>query len=229
MGDLASTYSIAQAAGLLGEADKRTLDEYIAQVDNWVENLTKAAAPVFLGRYFDGGHGVVAVSVRNPTGRFLSDVEVEVHFEGDHVGGFEEKPEMVELPRPPRPYGERKPAPSLLGPPALFGSSILMPRYPDPFLPRIRQRTWVEDGSVRLRFRPGDLRQHGSDWSDDVYLVVRARPEDGVLHGTWKATIRDQEGVLTGTLDIPIADEPVDIAMLLNAETDEGDGEVPES
>jgi hypothetical protein len=84
------------------------------------------------------------------------------------------------------------------------------------------RRTWVEDGSVRLGFRVGDLRQHATDTSDDVYVVPLGRPEGGTLRGTWKATIRDQEGVLSGTLDIPVADEPVDVLALFG---DEGKGE----
>jgi hypothetical protein len=59
---------------------------------------------------FPMGHGVVAVTVTNPTGRFLTDVEVEVVFAGDHIGGFEEAPELVKLPPEPRPYGVRTPS-----------------------------------------------------------------------------------------------------------------------
>lgn len=48
----------------------------------------------------------------------------------------------------------------------------------------------------------------------------RERPTGGMLHGTWKATIRDQEGVLRGTLDIPVADDPVDVLELFQEEAD---------
>ena len=41
------------------------------------------------------------------------------------------------------------------------------------------------------------------------------RPPDGILHGTWTATVRDIDGVLTGTVDVPVAAEPVDFAALL--------------
>ena len=32
-----------------------------------------------------------------------------------------------------------------------------------------------------------------------------------MVRGTWKATIPDQEGVLSGTLNFPVDDDPVDI------------------
>jgi hypothetical protein len=79
----------------------------------------------------------------------------------------------------------------------------------------------VEDGSVRRVFRVGDLRQHATDTSDDVYLLLLGRPEGGMLRGTWTATIRDQGGVLSGTLDIPIADEAVDVLALFRDEANE--------
>jgi hypothetical protein len=76
------------------------------------------------------------------------------------------------------------------------------------------RRTWieVEDGSYRIQFHIGDLRQHGADTSADVFILVRARPKDGILHGTWKATIR---GVVEGVLDVPLRHEPVEPNAIL--------------
>jgi hypothetical protein len=65
-------------SGLLGEQDKRTIEEYVLEVDKWAEHRTHAALSVVQGKYISAGHGVVALTVRNPTGRFLPDVEVEL-------------------------------------------------------------------------------------------------------------------------------------------------------
>jgi hypothetical protein len=207
-----------ESAGFLGEQDKRTIEEYVAEVDEWAEHRARAAPEVVQGKYVSAGHGVVALTVHNPTGRFLPDVEVEAHFEGDTVTGLDQKPPLEVLPPPPRPYGQRRPS-NLLSvfsgfdhrPSSILGSAIV----------GRNRRTWVEDGSVRLVFRVGDLRQHATDTSDDVYLLLNARPEGGMLRGTWKATIRDQEGVLSGTLDVPVADQPVDVPELFRDEADE--------
>lgn len=67
-------------------------------------------------------------------------------------------------------------------------------------------------------FEIGDLRQHATDTSDDVYVFLTRRPEDGVLRGTWKATVRDIDGVLTGTIDLAVADEPVHVVKVLTAQ-----------
>lgn len=207
------------SAGLLGEQDTRTLQDYIAEVDEWAERRVLTASAAVRGRYVSAGHGIIALTVYNPTGRFLPDVEVEAHFEGDTVIGLGKKPRLEGLPSPPRPYGQWRPRslfPELLG----LDYHLRRPNY-SPMV-GTRRRTWVEDGSVRLVFRVGDLRQHATDTSDDVYLLLTGRPEDGVLRGTWKATIRDQEGVLSGPLEIPVANEAVDILTLL---WDEGHGE----
>jgi hypothetical protein len=85
------------------------------------------------------------------------------------------------------------------------------------------RRSWIEKGSVRIRFNVGDLRQEGTEESDDHYLVLPARPSDGILHGTWKATVPDVYGVLTGTLDVPVEAAPVDIRDLLENKSEPDD------
>jgi hypothetical protein len=123
----------------------------------------------------------------------------------------------MEPPGIPGRFSERKPSAfvgtSLLDP-KLLSSAITLP------IARVQPRTFLENGPVRVRFHIGDLRQHGNDRSDELRLLVRARPEDGVLHGTWTATIRDQEGVLTGIIDVLLAEKPVDVAALISAETE---------
>ena len=206
-----------EGIGFFGEQDKRTLEEYVAEADEWAENCERTASASVQGRYVRAGHGIVALTVHNPTGRFLPDVEVEAHFEGGGVIGLDERPPVEELPSPPRSYGQRRsPFPAALRFDHLLSSPIFTPS-----IPGMRRRTFVEDGSVRLVFRVGDLRQHATDTSDDVYLILNGRPEGGVLRGTWKGTIRDQEGLLSGTLDIPVADEPVDVLELFRDEADE--------
>ncbi len=211
---LSHTTRAMESAGFLGEQDKRTIEEYIAEVDKWAEHRTRAALAAVRGSFVGAGHGIVALTVHNPTGRFLPDVEIEAHFEGDNVVGLDEKPPRQELPSPPRPYGKRRPL-------LLLGQGLdWRPDFTIP-IKGVGRRTWVEDGSVRLKFGVGDLRQHATDTSDDVYLILDGRPADGMVRGTWKATIRDQEGVLSGTLDIPVADDPVDVLEILRDEASE--------
>ena len=179
--------SMIRSMGLLGEEDERALDEYIAEVDAWAEAATKEAPAVVLGRYVDASHGVVAVTITNPTGRFLTDVEVQVLFEGEHVGGFEEAPELVELPPEPRPYGERTKS-HFLDPSLGFDASMLRAHRPlDLPSPVRRTRIEVGQGSVRIRFHIGDLRQHGTD------TQRRCLPTREIPAGRW-GPARSMEG-----------------------------------
>jgi hypothetical protein len=84
-----------------------------------------------------------------------------------------------------------------------------------------RRRISVEEGSVRLRFRVGDLRPEATETSDRVFLLLAEYPEGGAFRGHWKATVRDLDAVLTGAVEVPVTREPVDIRGLLEAEADE--------
>jgi hypothetical protein len=209
---LTDTLRLASLAGVLGEADTRTLDQYLVEVDSWSERAMADAPAVLAARYMDARHGLVAVEVHNPTGRYLPKVEVEVHFEWEPLTTWRRRHDGGSMAPFPRPYGQPKPSPfaeSRMFVPHAVGLGYT------PSVPPIR-RSWIEKGSVRIRFDVGDLRQEGTDESDDHYLILPTRPPDGVLHGTWKATVPDVYGVLTGTLDVPVAEEPVDLRNLLD-------------
>jgi hypothetical protein len=193
--------------------DQRVLDEYEEEVAEWRKELVDAAPKCLPGRYVRAGHGVIQLEVENLGSRFLPDVEVEATFGDETAQGFHERPEWRDYPEKPHAFGEDRMRHD-------FASVLNPPRFVPPVLPSvgsIGRRTWVEDGSVKVRWHVGDLRQHGKDQSEEVYVFLSARPPDGALHGTWKATVPDIEGVLTGTFDLPVADAPVDLGALLRA------------
>jgi hypothetical protein len=204
--------------GSFVEEDTRTVDEYIDQVNKWREQLVEASLEALPGAYASRGHGVLAFEVENLGSRFLPDVEVEIRFEFDGASGSDEEPDFLRLPSPPREYGKPKPRVDFLS------SGLISPAIAPPYLPDlggIGRRTWLEDGSIVVKFDIGDLRQHAIDVSDDVYVFVTQQLDDGVLHGTWKATVRDVDGVLTGTIDVAVADEPVDVVKVLTTQRPE--------
>lgn len=178
----------------------------------WRDDLYDAAFEYLLGHYFERGHGVVALKVQNLGGRFLPDVEIAVTLEFEPLTALDDKPDGDGLPHPPRDYGTPEPIRGL--------SSVMRAMSDSPLVdfgsvPDLSRRTWIEDGSVIVRFGVGDLRQHGTDTSDEVYLLLRSRPPDGILRGTWTATVRDIDGLLTGMVDLPVAEEPVALVALL--------------
>ena len=204
---------LASLAGFAEESDKRALDEYLAEVETWSGRATSAGPAVLVDRLLRAGHGLIAVRVHNPSGRYLPKVMVEVHFEWDHVSSPERQYPAPSFPTNPRTYGD--PTPSSLA----RSLSISPPIYPSaiPSLGRapVPPRSWTEKGSVRIVFNVGDLRQEGTDTSDEHYLFLRERPPDGILHGAWKATVPEVHGVIRGTLEVPVREDPVELRDLL--------------
>lgn len=207
---------MASIAGLADEPDKRTLDEYLDEVEAWGESATNAGPAVLVDRYLRARHGLVAVRVHNPSGRYLPKVLVEVHFEWARVSSPEREYPEQRLPAEPRPYGE--PTPSALAQSLSFSPRIDPSVFASVGRPPMPQRSWTEEGSVRIVFDVGDLRQEDTDMSDDHYLFLPERPPDGTLHGTWKATVPDVHGVIRGTLGVPIREDPVELQELFDRE-----------
>ena len=166
------------------------------------------------------GLGRVAVRVHNPSGRYLPKVMVELHFEWERVVSTEPDYDEEYLPAEPRPHGEPTPSPlarSLVISPLTYPSIISSSLGGNPLPPR----SWIEEGSVKIVFNVGDLRQEGTDTSDDHYLPLPERPPDGILRGTWKATVPEVHGVIRGDLEVPVQDDPVDLRDLLDNEPDD--------
>lgn len=148
--------------------------------------MEEAAPAVFFGRYFAAGIGVLKVTAHNPTNRFLTDVEVAVEFDGDVAIALKNFEQIPALPSPPPEYGTRTEGPlaslSSLGSP-MYDARLLRASLP-PAAATVGRRTYTTGSNV-VRFHVGDLRQLDHDTSEDILVVVRSRPEDGVsaAHG----------------------------------------------
>jgi hypothetical protein len=195
---------------LLGQADTRTLNQYVTEVDDWTNRLVAAKKNNLLAQYFSTRHGVVAVQVRNLSQRFLPDVELAVTLASGGSTCFQEIPELEYVPEP-RKYGERKPPPSLAK--TMFPGSLA--RFANP-PQRPRPRISVE-GVACLCFRIGDLRPKATDTSELVYVSVTECPERGSIHGDWEGTVRGVDAVLTGKVEVPVTREPLEFRGHLDA------------
>ncbi len=69
---------------------------------------------------------------------------------------------------------------------------------------------------MRIVFDVGDLRQEETDTSDEHHLFLPERPPGGTLYGTWKATVPEVHGVIRGTLEVPVRQDPVGLRGLLD-------------
>lgn len=219
---LAGALGSMQTAGLVGKPDGRSFDEFVTLVDDWRERLMSSAAEALPARYFAAGHGVFQLQVTNLAGRFLADLQVDLQLEWDGATILEQVPSEVELPDPPRPFGEPSPPPiAALGlSPSLVSSPYFSGLWNQPNPAR---RTRVDQGTLRITFHVGNLRQGADDKSEPCFLWATSRPESGIVRGTWKASIRDPDEVLAGTLDLVAADASVATTPLLEAGLEDDD------
>lgn len=198
-------------SGMQPVDEDRTVDEYIAELDAWVAEVREASFEAAFGRAFEDEANMVRFSVHNPTDQNVSAVELKVHIPGERLMGFEETPDPVDLPRPPRRYGTPPPNP-------LSGFDFRVPNIPIPsydhLSPSLR-RTRVEDGSINVTFDVGDLRPEETDVSDEIYIALAELPEGGVLRGTWSATTKGADGILRGDVAIPVQADPLTVAELV--------------
>ena len=121
--------------------------------------------------------------------------------------GFDEVPYASSLPRPPRAYGE----------PKRLDIGLSIPTYPVPDLGALdlpSRRTWVGEGSVPITWDLGDLRPRATEESDDVYVVVRAGCSE--IQGSWNATSKSVDGVVTGEVALTGKEEPIDIGSVID-------------
>jgi hypothetical protein len=201
------------------EPDQRTLEEYLGELDSWVDELDKAAQEDLLRRYFEQGYGLTQVKVTNNSTQYLPDVEVRLRMDLTEIRGFEEIPDGHNLPRPPRPFGQPKRNPVL----ASLGRLAMPPDYAfgfDPLTAHLRD-TRIEDGSIHLTVDAGDLRPRRHHVGDEFYILLHRRPRNGTVPVTWSATVKDRNWVLDGEFEVPVAQEPVDVADIFNAEVED--------
>jgi len=195
--------------------DRRTLEEYTAELDAWADELGEPALNDLLRRYCDAGHGLVHLRVANNSTQYLPGVEVRLHISFELAEGFDDVPDGDRLPNAPWAYGKAKPNPlsrrSLLA--GMSGS--IVPNFGDYGRDHLRDTT-IEDGSIRVVLAAGDLRPTAEYDGDDFYIFLPIRPADGLLHATWTATVQNRDGIIDGHLTIPVREEPIDVSEVLS-------------
>ncbi len=222
-----SLADLVQGIGLAGfRPEDRNEGGYRRDVDEYLDELRKAAPLVSLSRAIDRRDSILSLRLRNPTESNLPKVEVILHFP-DEVFAFDPEDEAYsdqKLPEPPRPWGTSRPPTELLGLSAPSYAGLI----PSPRVPRI-PHMWIEQGgSVRISFEPIDLRPRAIETLAPFHLFVRADLVGTELRATWEATSTSADGVASGSLDVHVAEEPILIEDLLRAPNGEGAEDVGE-
>jgi len=207
--------------------EKRTPDEYRAEIDAWEEKL-RAAWPGAVEKLAGYALDPNEVSVANETQTFLHDVEVKLHLEGAVTSiDYYEVPERgsdidLNLPRPPQSWGPIQR--DILGAGIASAHNFYRPDFnPGNFRPS--SSSWKNSGSVDVEVTVGDLRPEATFVTEDeeTVLVIFGDAPDAVP-GTWRATVRGYNEVFKGTVSVPLS-EPKDLTKpmryLLGLEADE--------
>lgn len=207
--------SSLQAAGFASStSDPRSLEDYRAEVDRWQRRALSYVTEHFLDFYSGQGHGAVHVAVRNNSLRFLTDVKVTITFPWHRAHAVDALRDPGPPPHLPRKFGEPPPkVPSEL--------SALFERYSVPMFdvgPDVGRRVWVEGGSIKITFDVGQLRPQETEIGDTIWTRLPARPDNGMLEGTWRLTAAGLHDVLEGPISVPVAEHSTDPEMVLDAE-----------
>ncbi|WP_345673434.1 hypothetical protein [Yinghuangia aomiensis] len=211
--------AVFEQPGVMGwlagsEPDPRTGAQYRAEVAAYTRELAEALPEAVRV----GASWLVApleLRLSNPTDGHLKLVEVELYVPGEVESVVPEANEAA-LPEPPRPYGPRLRAATFGSIPVPGGlymnASVLAAGNASPSYrgPVIRN-----GGSTTVVFPATDLRAREILDLDPVVLVVYA-PAPRVIHAQWKATCTNRDGVVSGTLELPVSQAPgLDLAAIL--------------
>lgn len=191
--------------------EDRTAEEYEAEVSGYVDELDetlldelRAVASQLLEP--------CVIELRNETAANLPEVRLVLHVPGQDTFASEPDEDGPGLPEPPRPFGPRQV--SLLGGLGL-GHSFPYVLPPGSYAVSRGPGVQIDNGgSATLRFDPIHLRPH-----DTVQLppVVLALPPGDAVAATWEATSTGTDGVLRGTLLLPVDGTPLAVEEALRS------------
>ena len=200
----ARSFAESRTMALAFPRERRSLDEFGYEVDEWHSEWTHEALQHWAENYMLAGHGAYSLRLRNLTDQNFADVQVRLHIDGAQVEE-EPPPAAVELPKRPTPFGED----TRLFAIGNFDQSILMPivDFATPFdQPEFSVTQF--DGTVEVVWNVGHLRPMGSVDSAELCILVDAPQDSNHLSIAWSATSTSVNGVHQGVLEIPRAPHP---------------------
>lgn len=199
--------------------EDRTEEEYRAEIDDW-EEAFRAAWPSAVEQLLGEVLAPMVLHLENRTDKFLEDLQVKIHLEGEVKGlnfegyeGYLPTAATLGLPSPPRPWGPRTRPGLTIGQPPVYSSA--QPHFA-PALPS--RMEWSNSGSVAVTLDAGDLRPLANQTFDErqLVLVLWAHKNCAPVRGTWQITARGYHHVFTGDLDVGLG-EATDATLMLRS------------
>ncbi|MET9430035.1 hypothetical protein [Streptomyces sp. NPDC003036] len=195
--------------------DPRSRDQYLLDVTRHVEQCEKEV-PRAVRRAAAIRMSPLSLRVTNLTDLNLADVEIQLYIPGAveavHPRTQTINESLTGFPSPPKPFGT--PAPALFSfqpsiPHGLLPNGLIgpAPTY-DPFRPGI-----ANGGSTTITFPLGHIRPRQHADSEDIVVIVSA-PAPSTITATWSATCSNHDTVISGSLELTVADIPLSLIDL---------------
>jgi hypothetical protein len=209
--DFVSASSIAESVssmfGPTTKPDSRSLEEYLAEIDEWeekVRNSFRHFAFEFALAFTDGAR------IEACSQTYLEDVKIKIRL-GGPVHGLErpDLPPLTDLPKPPRPWGPQPTLPPLIVDLDRYGLDIPnTARYSAPPLySRYDHIEIDESNSVDLTVLVGELRPQEKYVSrDELTLYVAHDYAGSMITGTWTATAKNHHEQYSGEFQREVGD-----------------------
>ena len=205
----AAVHGLAGSLDSIMPPDKRTDEEYLAEVERYLGSCRAYYTQLALSRYAASDAALMRLRLANASDRNYTDVQVQIHIAGkvsardpDEIESPGEEP-----PAAPRPRGARQPIHLF---PSLWPYAPQFPQAPRP---------------LRANFRISN-----SDSTTITYDISRVRPEQRIgllpvllsltgdgqsrLDATWTVATGNADGLARGTFEVAIG-APVDAVELL--------------
>lgn len=204
---------------LFSDPDTRSADEYNSQLSTHLSSCREVLHTRVLWAYVTADTGLMRLTIHNPTDRPFESVEVEVHLPGQ-VQAVD--PEDVhepsdEMPRPPKPFGERTLKTEYA---SLGGSQFLSGVYSRPRIPHLGHGPHIDNsGSATITYEPFTLRPQTRQTLADIHLRI-TEPPGTVIECTWEAASTNAEGRVKGLLRIAVSAEPLPVKNWLTCMID---------
>lgn len=199
--DIALAHTLRRAMAAAYGVERRSLDDYESEVDEWHAEWTQYAPQHWVENYMLAGHGVFSLRLDNLTDQNFASVQVRLRIERVQVED-DIPSEAVELPEEPRRFG--------------VGTGLRDFRYTDLItaMPRddfdFPEFSVIRfDGAVEVAWNAGHMRPAESIESAELCILVDAAQDSNQLAIAWSATSTSVNGVFEGVLDIPFAKHPV--------------------
>jgi hypothetical protein len=201
----------------LGLREDRSPDEYRQAVETYLDEAREAVVQAAVSAAINGGLIQLQPVVSNHTDRNFPKVEVELYIAAP-VMALDDEEDPNGLPPRPRPFGTPPPSPA----------SLFLPGLTPPYLSRISEAvsripevTIDNSASVRLRFRPVDLRPKRQEELAAFQLLVRAELAGQTLPVNWTATSSGADGLAGGSLAVEVRSTPAKLGELLTLTADD--------